>query len=114
MAWLGLRDSDLCWRCDASCGTLLHMLYSHTMIDFQLVSDDLLYQYSDVLYTDTTTNALCLAVVLNAHQISCCRTVFISRCWIVLQHWKTKGDISVRDGLTTWLRFPPMKGSLTD
>lgn len=33
MARLGLRNSDLCWRCDATCGTLLHMLYLCPMID---------------------------------------------------------------------------------
>ena len=32
-ARLGLRNSDLCWRCDASRGTIVHMLYSCTRID---------------------------------------------------------------------------------
>lgn len=36
---------------------------------------------------------------LHANQISWCRAALLTRCRIVLRHWKTKGEISLKEWL---------------
>ena len=102
MSGLEFRNSDLCNWCDALRGTLLHKLYSFPMIDFpwsQRIS------FINTLISSTLIQQpmLCLLGIvpkgrcLNIHQISWCRNALISRCRILLRHWKTKEEILVRE-----------------
>ena len=102
MARLRLRNSDLCWRCDAMCGTLVHMLYSCPRIDLLWSK---IISFINIVMCSTLVQQplLCLLGALpkgsglNVHQIAWCRTALITGCRIVLRHWKTKGDISVKE-----------------
>ena len=102
MARLGLRGSDLCWRCDTTCGTLLHMLYSCPMIDI-LWSKIITFINTVMASSLAQGPMLCILGMvpkesgLNAHQTSWCRIALITGCRIVLRHCKTRGDISFKE-----------------
>ena len=102
MARLGLRNSDLCWRCDASWSTFVHMLYSCPRIDllWSKISSFIKTVMSSTLVQQLL---LCLLGVLpkgsgpTVHQIVWCRTALTTRCRIVLRHWKSKEAISAKE-----------------
>lgn len=100
MARLGLRDSDVCWRCNTECGTLLHMLYSCPMID--PLWSEIVSFINNLLTTALVRHPLlCLLGVvpqgngLNSHQSSWCRIALITGCRIILRHWKTQVVVSM-------------------
>lgn len=102
MARLGLRNSELCWRCDAFSGTLLHMLYSCPMID--LLWSKIMFFINTVMSSALVQQPLfCLLGMppkgsgKNIYQIAWCRTALTTGCKIVLPHWKTKGEILVKE-----------------
>ncbi len=102
MARLGLRNSDLCWRCDASRGTFIHMMYSCPMID--LVWSEIISFINTVMCSALAQHPLlCLLGVipegsgLSVHQIVWCRTALITGCRIVLRNWKTRGSVSMKE-----------------
>lgn len=102
MARLGLRNSDLCWRCDASRGTFVHMLYSCPRIE--LLWSKIIYFINTVMSSTLVQHPLlCLLGVLpkgsglTVDQIVWCRTALNTGCRIVLRHWKSKEVILVKE-----------------
>ena len=89
-ARLGLGNSDLCWRCDASRGTFVHMLYSCPRID--LLWSKIISLINTVMSSTLVQQLLlCLFGVLlkgsglTVHQIVWCKTALITYyCQLIL------------------------------
>uniref|UniRef100_A0A3P8RLF1 Reverse transcriptase domain-containing protein n=1 Tax=Amphiprion percula TaxID=161767 RepID=A0A3P8RLF1_AMPPE len=99
MAKLKLRDSDLCWRCHRSKGTLLHMLYDCYLT--QNLWKTIIGFVNKVLGTKFVQNpALCTLGIgvreegLTVQQTLWCRLALSTGCRIVLRHWKTDNIVS--------------------
>lgn len=104
MARLKLRESDICWRCDRSRGTLIHMLYECQMT--WNLWENIITFLNKILRTELLQSpALCIlgiiteGVDLSAQQTIWCRLALTTGCRIVLRHWKTKNIIPFNEWL---------------
>uniref|UniRef100_A0A671VMM1 Reverse transcriptase zinc-binding domain-containing protein n=1 Tax=Sparus aurata TaxID=8175 RepID=A0A671VMM1_SPAAU len=89
MARLKIRDSDICWRCDRSRGTLIHMLYECQMT-WNLWENVIIF-LNNVFRTELIQSpALCIlgilteGVDLSAQQTLWCRLALSTSCRTVL------------------------------
>lgn len=98
MARLKLCESETCWRCERSRGTLLHMLYECELT--QNFWGKITSCISKALRTEIIPSpALCIlglipeGVELSSQQILWCRLALTTGCRIVLRHWKSKNEV---------------------
>lgn len=104
MARLKLCDSELCWRCERSRGTLLHMLYECEKT--QNLWENIILFINKVFGIDLSRSpALCIlgivteGVELSLQQTLWCRLALTTGCRIVLRHWKTKNILQFNEWL---------------
>lgn len=104
MARLKLCESELCWRCERSRGTLLHMLYECEKT--QNLWEQIILLINKVFGVELSQGpALCILgiitedVELSPQQTLWCRLALTTGCRIALRHWKSQNTLQFNEWL---------------